>query len=256
VFIERAHSPAVIRRAPYNCRCEIVRTQDKRRKSQGKSHLVSLSPCLTATTMENTSRATDTQFQPRLHHASAIRADPILASTITAFVNEGYRYFSPRHGSGWDPFPVDRLPTAESIHEVIGEDGIFSVMYDPNDNGTPIACAAAKSWTKDHEGGVVAGEDGWEILTVTAHVDWMGRGLPGRCVDALVKSLVWQARNDDKRDNSRKLSIWIQAIEDLYGAYWKKMGWVEVRAYTKPAGEWGSKVGYRLLVLLQEYEVN
>jgi len=40
-------------------------------------------------------RGLDAELLPRLHPASAIRADPTLASTITAFVNEGYRYLTP-----------------------------------------------------------------------------------------------------------------------------------------------------------------
>jgi GNAT superfamily N-acetyltransferase len=199
--------------------------------------------------------ASDAQFLPRLHHASIIRADSSLANTITTFVNQGYRYFSPKNALRWNPGNSDRLTTADSIHQVLGNEGLFAVVYHPDDKITPIACAATKQWTGDYGGYVEATGDGWEILTVTTRVEWMRRGLARRCVDALVENLIMQARSDEKRDSNAKLRIWVHAVEDLNGAYWKKQGWVEVRSYDKPAGEWGSKLGYRLLVLLQEFDV-
>jgi GNAT superfamily N-acetyltransferase len=205
--------------------------------------------------MDCSDSASDAQLQPHLHHASAIRADSSLANTITTFVNEGYRYYSPESASRWIPTHGDRLPTPNSIHQVLGDDGLFAVVYHPHDNVTPIACAATKRWKGDYGGYVEPRVDGWEILTVTTRVDWMRRGLARRCVNALVEDLVKHAHSDKKRNSNEKLQIWIHAVEDLNGAYWKKQGWVEVRSYMRPSGEWGSKVGYRLLVLVQEFDV-
>jgi hypothetical protein len=198
-----------------------------------------------------TNRALDT-LRLRVHHASAIRADPALACTITSCVNDGYRYRSPKVALNWDPSPIERFPTANSIHELLGEDGTFAVIYD---DATPIACASVKRWIGGFKEYLVVGEEGWEVVAVTTNVKWMRRGLAGRCVDALVAELVKQARDDEKRENGRKLQVWVHAIDDLYGLYWKKKGWVEVRSYDRPVGHWGSKLGYRLLVLLQEFEV-
>jgi GNAT superfamily N-acetyltransferase len=188
-----------------------------------------------------------TALQPRLHTASAIRSDPALAHTITTFVNEGYRYKS---NQNWHPDPSPRFPNPDSIHSELGDDGLFAVIYDPRNETRPIACAAMTRWHGDLEGYVAAGERGWEIKTVTTQVDWMRRGLAGRCVGALAERAV----EDEDCGSERKVQIWVQAVEELNGAYWRKKGWVEVRAYQKPVGHWGSKLGYRLLVMLQEFE--
>jgi GNAT superfamily N-acetyltransferase len=200
----------------------------------------------------------DAQLQkPHLYYASAIRAAPALASTLTTFVNEGYRYLSPASAQNWATvYDGDRLVNPDSIHQVLGDDGRLAVVYHPDDGVTPVACAAAQRWRHDLEGYVAAGEDGWEILMVTTHVDFMRRGLAGRCVDALIGDLVRQTRDDGKRNGQGKLQVWVHAVEDLNGAYWRKKGWVEVRSYTRPAGHWGSKNGYCLLVLLQEFNVD
>jgi hypothetical protein len=204
----------------------------------------------------NTNCAREPQPQPCLHHASAIRADATLASTITSFVNEGYRYRSPESVSRWDRVYGDRLPYPESIHATLGDDGIFAVIYDPQNSTIPIACAAMRRWKHDLEGLNEPGEDGWEIVTVTTRVEWMRRGLAGRCVDALVEEVVRQVRGNETRNHGAKVNIWVHTVEDLNGAYWRKKGWMEVRSYDKPAGHWGSKFGYRLLVLLQRFGVN
>jgi GNAT superfamily N-acetyltransferase len=196
----------------------------------------------------------DEQTQPRLYYSSVIHADSSLASTITAFVNEGYRYVSPKSAPRWNPTFSDRLPTPESLHEVLGNDGVFAVIYNPHDKSIPIACAALKPWKGDYGGYVEPRAGGWEVLTVTTHVGWMRRGLARRCVDALIDDLVERTRKTDKGNSDAKVQIWIHAVEDLNGAYWKKQGWAEIRSYPRPAGEFGSKEGYKLLVLLQEFD--
>lgn len=198
------------------------------------------------------------QFIQRIHHASDIRADPTLAATLTAFVNEGYRYLSPANKERWIPDSSDRLSSPDSIHHALGDDGLFAVVYDPGTQ-TPVACAATKRWEADLEGYAEEGEAGWEIKTVTTRVDWMKRGLAGLCVEALVDELARQEKS--RRENvatpsQRPLNIWIQAVECLNGAYWLKRGGKLIRSYDKPVGHWGSKYGYRLLVLLQEIDID
>jgi GNAT superfamily N-acetyltransferase len=191
-------------------------------------------------------------LRPRLHHASEIRVDPTLARTITTLVNDGYRYMPPKIAVDWHPFPFERLATPNAIHELLGSDGIFAVIYD---EGTPIACAAVNRWTGGFTEHGVTDEEGWEIVTVTAHKEWLKRGLAGACVDALVGELVTQARQDETREEGTMLQVWVQCVESLYGYFWKNKGWIEERAYVKPVGDWGSKLGYRLLVMLQEFDV-
>lgn len=194
--------------------------------------------------------------KPRLHPSSALHASPPLATLLTSFVNEGFRYMSPSSRLRWNYIYGIRLPFPDSIFQLIGPDGLFAVQYHPNNPCTPIACAAAKRWTGDLDGYKGAGEGGWEIVTVTTCVEWMGKGLPGRCIDVLVGELKGRAREDGKKEGDGRLQVWIQAVEDLSGEYWRKKGYGDVRAYDKPAGHWGSKEGCRLLVLVQEHEIN
>ncbi|CAO2649198.1 Nn.00g101470.m01.CDS01 [Neocucurbitaria sp. VM-36] len=210
--------------------------------------------------MNGLGTSSSTHLQPRIHYASAIRCDPALEQSIRNFVNEGYTYIAPKDASRWESDNSDRLPTADSINRELGQDGFFAVMYDPNDNTKPIACAATTRWKCDLEGGGV-GDEGWEIKIVTSGAGWMRGGFAARCVDAIVKELQRQNResaefqHQRKVPNERKLQVWIQTVECVNGAYWKKKGWTDVRAYEKPVGHWGSKEGYRLLVLLQEFEL-
>jgi hypothetical protein len=183
----------------------------------------------------------DLQLTPRIHHASAIRADPTLAASLRAFVNEGYRYMSPANKERWDPDLSDRLSSIDSVHQALGDDGLFAVIYDPN-MGRPEE-----------------GETGWEIKTVSTHVDWMKKGLAGQCVDALIDELARLEKyklRGESLGNKRTLNIWIQAVECLNGAFWLKRGGKLVRSHDKPPGHWGSKYGYRLLVLLREIDID
>lgn len=199
------------------------------------------------------------QVQPRIHHSSAICNDSALERRIRDFVNEGYRYIAPKDASRWDPDDSDRLPTAESIAKELGEQGFFAVLYDPSDDSKPIACAATTPWKCDLEGGS-QGDQGWEIKMVTSGAGWMRGGFAARCVNAVVAELVEQERAGQKGRSTvepgQKLMVWVQTVECVNGDYWKKKGWKEIRGYPKPAGHWGSKEGYRLLVLLQEFPLH
>ncbi|KAH6612565.1 hypothetical protein C7974DRAFT_405837 [Boeremia exigua] len=198
------------------------------------------------------------QLTPRIHYASAIRADPALAASLTAFVNEGYRYFTPANEERWDRNLSDRLSSADSILRALGDEGLFAVAYDPEFD-KPVACAATKRWEADLEGFAEEGESGWEIKIVTTHIDWKKRGLAGSCVDALIDELARREssmRNGETAASYGPLNIWIQAVECLNGAFWMKRGPRLMRSYSKPIGHWGSKYGYRLLVMLQEIDVD
>lgn len=190
-------------------------------------------------------------YKPRLYSAPTIRGDPSLTKIIISIVNEGYRHEDLERWEGSKP----RLATPSALFNEIGHDGLFAVLYDPQDDITPIACAAARKWTVDREGYAAHGEKGWELVTVTTHPNWLRRGLAARCVNAVVEELVNQARNNEKWETGEKLQIWAQSVECKTGAFWRKQEWVEVRSYEKPVGHWGSKCGYRLLVLLKEYDV-
>ena len=212
-----------------------------------------------STTMKPTSTLASSLPQPHIHHASSICTDPALERTIRDFVNEGYRYIAPKDASRWDPDPEDRLANAESLNEELGEHGFFAVLYDPNDSSIPIACAATTPWKGDMEGRG-KGEEGWEIKTVTSGAQWMGAGCAGRCIDAVVCEIRRQERKKRQNEGCREkeestFNVWIQTAECVNGAYWNKKGWREVRGYEKPVGHWGSREGYRLAILLQQFDV-
>ena len=165
---------------------------------------------------------------------------------------------SPANRERWDPNPSERLSSADSIHQALGDDGLFAVVYDP-DEQRPVACAATKRWGTDLEGFAEEGETGWEIKTVTTHIDWMKRGLAGQCVDVLIDELARQERSKREDDNTAihtPLNIWIQAVECLNGPFWLKKGGRLMRSHDKPVGHSGSKYGYRLLVLLREIDID
>jgi hypothetical protein len=191
--------------------------------------------------------------RPRIHYCADIYADPTLEQRVRNFANEGYLFIAPKDASRWDPDDSPRLPTSESIRNELGDRGFFAVLYDPNDDTKPIACAASTPWKCDLEGGG-RGDKGWEIKIVTSGAGWMRGGNAGRCVKAIIDELVEQEQKKDST-TERKIKVWVQTVACVNGAYWTKKGWKEVRSYDKPKGHWGSKLGYQLLVLLQEFEV-
>lgn len=197
--------------------------------------------------------ASPSAAQPQIHRIFTLLSNPTLAQTIRAFADEGYHYIAPKDAPRWDiPDTIDRLPTLDSLH-ALSNGGFFAVIYNPNDGVTPIACAATAPWTGGFEGytSIDELERAWEIKIVTTRVGWMGQVHAGKCVDAIIEEL---GRVERKTGGTEALGK--QAVECLNGAYWKKKGWLQVRASEHPAGLWGSREGYRLLVLLREFEVS
>lgn len=138
------------------------------------------------------------------------------------------------------------------------QDGLFAVVYNP-DTQEPVACAATKRWKADLEGFGEEGEAGWEIKMVTTHINWMKKGLAGECVDALVDELARQVKAKREKETAASqgpLNIWSQAVECLNRAFWLKKSGRLMRPYDKPIGCWGSKYGYRLLVLLRKIYID
>jgi hypothetical protein len=208
--------------------------------------------------MDQSKAASNVQLILRIHHAPDISADYSLAANLTAFINEGYRYMSPANQERWDREGDPRLSSPESIHQALGDDGMIAAVYNAAAQ-EPVACAATKRWLHDLEGFAEEGEEGWEIKMVATHIHWMKRGLAGQCVDALIDDLARQERvrrGKDTAASQLSLNIWIQAVECLNGAFWLKKGGTLMRSYDKPIGHWGSKYGYRLLVLLREIGIN
>ncbi|KAF1920203.1 hypothetical protein BDU57DRAFT_508372 [Ampelomyces quisqualis] len=114
-------------------------------------------------------RANGTRMpEPGRRYASVIRADPGLVSTITFFVNEGYRYMAPDSPLRWSDIYGVRLPEPDLIIQVVGDDGLFAVLHHPHDSSMPTACAAAQRRQCDLDGYNLAGEDRWEVVNGNA----------------------------------------------------------------------------------------
>lgn len=98
--------------------------------------------------------------------------------------------------------------------------------------------------------GVVAENEidaGWEIKAVTTKRGWYKMGLVGRCIGAMSEELLRQAGG--------KVKLWLHAVEEVNGEYWRRRGWKEVRRFTRPAGFWDSKKGFQLVVMVKEVSV-
>ncbi|KAF2854698.1 hypothetical protein T440DRAFT_464843 [Plenodomus tracheiphilus IPT5] len=204
------------------------------------------------------SKPSPTQLQPRIHHFSELIAAPDIAERIRNFVNQGYRYFAPENTSRWEPC-VDRLVDLPSFHKQLGDRGLIAIIYDPDNSSIPIACAATSPWDGGFDGGYSPDEldGGWEIKIVTTKEGWMGKGLAGKCVDALFAEVVRLERVDLSRvDADRKLRFWIQTVECVNGAFWRRKGWKDVRGTDHEAGWFGSKEGYRLLVMTKKVDID
>jgi hypothetical protein len=232
-------------------------TQAKRTKQHMRGERSLFSTSSQTSRMEQSKAASNLQLTLCIHYAPDVRADSNLAASLTAFINDGYRYMSPANKERWNRGRDERLASPESIHQALGEDGLIAAVYNAEAQ-EPVACAATKRWLHDLEGFSEEGEEGWEIKMVTTNIDWMKRGLAGQCVDALIDDLARQEsvrRGKDTATSQGPLNIWIQAVECLNGAFWLKKGGRLMRSYDKPIGHWGSKYGYRLLVLLREIDI-
>lgn len=80
----------------------------------------------------------------------------------------------------------------------------------------------------------------------------MGKGLAGKCVDAIISELGRLERGAGQ-DGEARFKAWLQTVECVNGAFWKKKGWVEVCASEELPGRWGAKTRFRLLVLVREF---
>jgi hypothetical protein len=196
-------------------------------------------------------------LQTRLHRAPAILEDKALAETLTNFINEGYGTSSIYPATHWDYQPI-RFHTPTEIHEMVGTDGLIAAVYQTQADGDqtdPVAAASITRWHGDMDGTGGQDEDGWEIKAVTTKSGWAKMGLVGWCIEAMTQDLITQEK--EKGDNGeRKLKLWLHAVEEVNGDYWRRRGWRDVRGFSRPVGYWGSKFGFRLAVLIKEIDVD
>lgn len=192
---------------------------------------------------------------PRLYHAEEIRPKSELTTTLTKFVNEGFKAANVYSADKWD-LSGDRLENDNEIPEMLGTEGLFAAIYDGD---VIVASAGAIPWICDLNGFSEPGETGWEIKTVTVKVGYMKQGLAGKCIGILQDYLIEKEKGRRKSTGKKglpKLKLWIQTAEFVNGEYWRRRGWKDARVYDKPKGFWGSKTGFRLLILVKEVDID
>lgn len=141
---------------------------------------------------------------------------------------------------------------------MLGPDGMLAAVYHVEDGGektTPVAVASVSRWHGDMDGVGVEDEEGWEIKAVTTKSGWGKMGLVTRCLNALTEGLAVQQRSLTGEQGQVALNLWVHAVEEVNGDYWRRRGWVDVRGFDRPVGYWGSRFGFRLSVLLKEVDV-
>lgn len=244
-----------------------------------------------ASTHQNPSAVTS-QRKILIHTAQALLASPSTATHIINLINKGYQDPS-AYPSSTDASTRFRDPS--HLHSALGENGLVAVAYgdissasrtgqeggeeqgkkegedengdrneDENEGSEMIACACAAEWTGDL-GGLNSGKEdgGYEIKAVTSSPLYRKSGLVNACLEALTKELV--GREKEKRTKKVEegkgngvLKVWVHAVEEYNGPYWRKKGWEYVRGYDMPAGHYispNSVTGFRLILLLKEVEV-
>ncbi|KAF1952969.1 hypothetical protein CC80DRAFT_495077 [Byssothecium circinans] len=208
----------------------------------------------------------------KVHKSSALRADADLAARISTFVNIGYRDREVYLLSQWVEL-TDRFETREAIFDAVGSEGMFAVVWNMPSRGEgkeeeqekegkaeAVACACISPWTGDLGPERAGAEDGgWEIKTVTTKEGWKKMGLAGLCVQALIDEVIEiERRNVRERGEEvegTRVKLWVHAVEEVNGEYWRRRGWRFVRAYERPAGEWASRFGFVLGVFGKEVDL-
>lgn len=212
---------------------------------------------------------TPTPFSPQslqtfIYTANQLRANPTLAATIHSLANSGFRNSNIYRETDWGE-RSDRFETLEHMHETIGADGWFAVVWNTEivpkgnegldvKNGeagrveasaggkVAVACASLSRWKGDYGPQNLGREDGgWEIIAVVTKVGWSKLGLAGRCIQALTEEVV-KFEQAQLMGQGRRLKLWVQAVEQVNGEYWRRRGWKFVRSYELPAGLWGGEV--------------
>lgn len=202
-------------------------------------------------------RVDEAALTERLYHAKEILADPILAATLTAFVNKGFmaQTHIPHAVKIWGSFSASRFRSPNEITEMLGPDGLFAVIY----NGeAPIAVAGGVPWKQGSQELALEGETGYEIKTVTVDPTVVKKGLATRCMGVVIKKLIEiekKTRAESGTFSDGKLKLWIQSTEYVNGDYWRGRGYRDVRNYEMPAGFWSARIPFTMLVQAKEVDI-
>ncbi|KAJ4300038.1 hypothetical protein N0V90_005287 [Kalmusia sp. IMI 367209] len=135
---------------------------------------------------------------------------------------------------------------------MLGEDGMIATVYAAKSSPPEkidqdeelVAAAGVSRWHGSFDGIGADSEEGWEIKAVTSKSGWGKMGLVGRCIDALTSSLIALEKEKLEKDGEEegKVNLWLHAVEEVNGAYWRRRGWKDVRYFDEPVGAWGNKI--------------
>lgn len=187
-------------------------------------------------------------LQTYVYHAHDLLANTPLAAQLMAFVNAGYDNHTIYPQTHWER-TATRFSDVSELHSALGPTGLLATACI---DGTPVASASAARWSGDMDGVGGAGEEGWEIKAVTTKAGFEKRGLAGRCIAALTEEI---ARGRREEVGGGRVRLWVHAVEEVNGGYWRRRGWREVRGFERPVGYWGSRFGFRLVVMVKEVDV-
>jgi GNAT superfamily N-acetyltransferase len=200
-----------------------------------------------------------------IYTTSDLKSNPTLTTAIINFENASYRNRQSYPESHWGDIP-DRFPTPEALYSSLGPHGFVAVIStrgasEEEEGREVVACACASPWKGDlrldpyEEKGSddevvkeAAEEQGWEIKGVATHAAWLRKGLAGRCIAAIEKEVA-------RLEKESKIRLWIHAVEEVNGEYWRRRGFTEVRRSKTAPGVFGATFGVELVVMVRDIDL-
>ncbi|KAF5351380.1 hypothetical protein D9758_008053 [Tetrapyrgos nigripes] len=178
-----------------------------------------------ASDIENTE-----QFSFSMHPVSNIQHEsffPALHSMINASFDVA-SYIPPSWEPGPEPKTYKRLDTDPSkgaliLAEELGEFGFVAVAFVGSNTGMdkmPVAAMGVFPFTGMPRQKITKPGAEWEVTCVAVAPEWRGRGLVMKLVTEIAQHLLREGYLDNQR-----IRILAMTIEELNGAYWRKIGW-------------------------------
>ncbi|ODM22888.1 hypothetical protein SI65_00477 [Aspergillus cristatus] len=207
----------------------------------------------------------DPQYEFKVFTSQELQEHPCLlplwSMINSAFISHRKGFLQPSHRDS------DRFQTPQDVVSDLGPHGLCCVLFIADDTHTPIAYAGVKPY-KEHfrlEVGGDVDDSGsrpthwysiidWELSSVVVQDDarYARKGFAARCCTEVESALVNRFRDErskkqDDRGMPKKITIWIQAIRELAGAYWSRRGYQEVSVKRVGAGGWGAARPFDLI---------
>ncbi|KAJ4384851.1 hypothetical protein N0V86_000454 [Didymella sp. IMI 355093] len=199
--------------------------------------------------------------EPALYTASDLESDPSLVSQITDLINDAFTRSKKLDPVKWRQGERRRFPTDDLYFEMLGTEGIATVIFDSTEGKRKVvAVAGAVPWQggwKQEGAGV---EEGWEIKAVAVDGDakYLRQGLAVRLYAFLEQHLILKSKQlgfsttGREFDSTDRLTLWILAAECINGSYWRKRGYQLVRKEVAEPPTWGVLTSFEMIVLRKD----